>query len=216
MLICLRPLNTLRIALQSPGRGDSSPAPATGVCPIQGEGARIQGEGATTAHRGADHPRGAEPDYTWRADVDRLLALLVQRVEGVESAVGDVAAGIAKIMAELHAAGIHASKEHRAQSRSTTVRLEAEWVNAGTSNSNDLQHTVSHSHVGDMPEAATPPKHADIQQNPEPGAGPSAVPQRPIVVDLDALSNDKTTMPALMSGSEHPGRTPSQYIDSRD
>lgn len=143
-----------------------------------------------TGRRGTDHSRGADPACTWRAEVDRLLALLLQRVEGVETAVGNVAAGIAKIMDELHGAGIHASKEERAQSRSTTVRLQAEWVNVGTSNPNDLQHTVSHSQVGDMAEAATPPKRLDMQQNPQPVAGPSGVAKCPIVVDLDALPDD--------------------------
>lgn len=178
----MRALTTFRLLWQSPAGGDSTEAPDTGVCRNE--------RGGETARRGVSQPGGPQPEYTWRADVDRVLALLLHRVGGVETAVGNVATGVSNIIEELHGAGIHASKEARAHSRSTTVRLEAEWADAGTSNPNELQQLVSQSQVGDMAEDVTPPKRTDKDHPPQPVGRPSSQPKCPIVVDLVSISND--------------------------
>lgn len=144
---------------------------------------------AVQARRGGfDSIRGA-PEPGWRTEVDRVLAQILNRVGGVEDAVVNVGEGIANIVQELQGRVRHASQDGRVESRSTTVRIDGVGVNHGPSTQKDWQQCVSQSKVGDKSERGTPPRRNDAHQLPEAVADRSAELKRPIVVDLDSVSN---------------------------
>jgi hypothetical protein len=119
----------------------------------------------------------------------------------VDCALGTVAGGIANIVEELQGVHRNATKDGRGQSRSTTVRVEADCVNVGTSNPTEWQQGVSHSQVGDMVDVVKTPICPKAQPHPEPVVTPSTELNRPILVDLDSLSNHNAYNNAAAQGT---------------
>ena len=133
---------------------------------------------------------------TWRTQVDRVLAMLLNQVAGVEDAVGQVCEGIANIMGELEVMGRNASKYARVHSPSTTVHLEADGLNVGTSNLFEREQCGSQSNGAHGVDAVKTPECPTEQVQPEVERTPRKRMNSPILVDLDTLSNgseEKTT-----------------------
>ena len=146
-----------------------------------------------------------DTNFAWRTEVDRALAMLLIRVAGVDDSVGKISQGVARLLEELHGMARNARKEARAQSRSTTVRVQGEWVNAATSNPSDWQQCYSHSDAGDKMEAVKTPECPAEPAMTQPVATPCNESNQPILVDLDNLSNDSDDHRAADEG---PGQTP--------
>lgn len=105
------------------------------------------------------------------------------------------------LLEELQAAGRHGSKEGRVQSRSNTVHVQTVCANDGILTPTAPELRASQSNAGDMVEDVTPARGRDRQQPPHPGVTPSAEENRPILVDLDAISSHNADKSA-----DHVGR----------
>lgn len=134
------------------------------------------------------------PDPKWRSEVERMLALILTRVAGVEDAVGNLASGIATTVGEK---GRNVVNEANVQGYSSTVPLQDERVDVATSNAHAGRQCASHSNQGDTVEDCTTPLGAEIQQNPQPVQHPRTETNMEILVNLDTESDQSRDIAAV-------------------
>ena len=145
----------------------------------------------------------------WTTEVDRALAMLLIRVAGVDDSIGKISQGVARLLEELHGMARNASKEAGGQSRSTTVRVQGEWVKNAPSNTSDGQQCYSMSDAGERLEAVKTPECPAQQAVAQPAATPCNESNQPILVDLDNMSNDSDDNRTAPEGRD---RTPDSHF----
>ena len=150
------------------------------------------------------HVCGRPRDSAWRSDVDRMLSLLVKRIEGVEETMHEkvgkrieaveetmheVVGGMSNIMDELEVIRRHVCVDTGVQTMNNEVNVQARRVFVATSTPSNAQQCNSQSNVGDaVVDVATP-------SSPQKPVGPHPVEplrpstSRPFVVDLENMSS---------------------------
>jgi hypothetical protein len=127
--------------------------------------------------------------------MNRMLELVLNRVAGVEAAIGNVSAGVTHIIGEMEVMGRNVCQAGRGQSHSTTVPIQHDPPNAGISSPSGGQRGASQSKAGGMVEDVATPHRPPKQPPSQPEEVPGMGMDRPILVDLDDTS----------SGSENNG-----------
>jgi hypothetical protein len=119
-----------------------------------------------------------------------MLELILNRVAGVEVAIGNVAHGVANIMGDMQVLGRNVFKDDRAQSHTTTVPIQHDMVNATPCTHSHEKQGASQREAGGMVEDGRTPRSTPN----EPSSGPMEALgtgfDRPIMVDSDNISND--------------------------
>jgi hypothetical protein len=121
--------------------------------------------------------------------MSRMLELVLNRVAGVEAAIGNVSVGVTNIIGEMEVMGRNVCQAGRGQSHSTTVPVLHDPPNVAQSSPSGGHRGASQSKAGGMVEdVATPhrpPKQPPSQLAEVPGTGMDM----PILVELDDTSS---------------------------
>lgn len=73
-------------------------------------------------------------DSTWRTEINRQLALLLERVDLLGYAIDSVAAGVANIEGQIKGKGRNIGDDGRVRATNNNTRMEARRVNIAPSN----------------------------------------------------------------------------------
>lgn len=141
--------------------------------------------------RGGCHLFGGEVDDVWRSEMNRLLSLIMNRVTGIEDAVGIVGGDIAIIKHRLQDEGRHANKDDKDQSCSTTVPIQGHCVNEGTTNPKDSQQCASQTKVGETLEHTEVPVCNVQHELAQAVVTPSSGHMPAVVVEISSESGDE-------------------------
>jgi hypothetical protein len=118
-----------------------------------------------------------------------MLELVLNRVAGVEAAIGNVSVGVTHIIGEMEVMGRNVCQSKRGQSHSTTVPIHHDPPNAAMSSPSGGQRATSQIQAGGMVDDVEtphrPPKQAPSQPVEITGTGMD----KPILVDLDDSSS---------------------------
>jgi hypothetical protein len=118
-----------------------------------------------------------------------MLELVLNRVAGVEAAIGNVSVGVTHIIGEMEVMGRNVYKAGRGQSHSTTVPIQHDPPNAGISSPSGGQRDASQSKAGGMVEDIATPHRPPKQPPSQPLEVSGTGMDRPILVDLDDTSS---------------------------
>lgn len=131
------------------------------------------------------HACGGQRELAWRAECDKKLGLILDRVAELHNAVHSAAGGVASMEGELKAIGRNLREGSKSRTPINTDDDGSPRRNITTSNHSDWRQCLSQSNECDMVEVAGTPKCPQMKTTPPPAEVYGTEARRPIIVDLE-------------------------------